>query len=59
MAVPVPKFRASEVVVFVVPERAVVPFKEALQPWVELFVVGAAQVPPAVPNPVVASLESQ
>jgi hypothetical protein len=55
----VPKFRASEVVVFVVLERAVVPVEDVLQPCVELFVVGAAQVPAAVPKPLVASLLSQ
>ena len=41
----VPKFRASEVVVFVVPDMAPVPAEDVLQPWVALFVVGAAQVP--------------
>ena len=56
---PVPKFRGSEVVVVVVPESVLVPAEEVLQPWVELFVVGAAQVPPAVPNPAVESLLSQ
>ena len=55
----VPKFKASEVVVFVVPERALVPAEEVLQPWVELFVVGEAHVPPAVPNPALESLVSQ
>ena len=55
----VPKFRASEVVVVVVPESVAVPVALVLQPWVELFVVGATQVPPAVPNPAVESLLSQ
>ncbi len=58
-AEPVPKCKASEVVVLVVPDRTLVPAEEVLQPWVELFVVGAAQVPPAVPNPAVESLLSQ
>lgn len=55
----VPKFSASEVVVVVVPERPDVPAEEVLQPWVALFVVGAAHVPAAVPKPAVASLVSQ
>ena len=55
----VPKFSASEVVVVVVPDMTLTPVAEVLQPWVELFVVGAAQVPPAVPKPDVESLESQ
>ena len=57
--VEVPKFRESEVVVVVLPESVLVPAEEVLQPWVESFVVGAAQVPPAVPNPAVESLLSQ
>ena len=56
---PVPKFRASPVVVVVVPERVLVPAEEVLQPCVASFVVGAAQVPPAVPKPAVESLLSQ
>ncbi len=56
---PVPKFRMSEVVVVVVPDRALVPAEEVLQPWVELFVVGAAHMPPAVPKPDVELLLSQ
>ena len=55
----VPKFSASEVVVVVVPEMLMLPTEEVLQPWVELFVVGAAQVPPAVPKPAVLLLVSQ
>ena len=55
----VPKFNASEVVVLVVPDMALVPAEEVLQPWVELFVVGSAHVPCAVPNPAVESLLSQ
>jgi hypothetical protein len=55
----VPKFSASEVVVVVVLDMAEVPAAEVLQPWVELFVVGAAHVPPAVPKPAVESLASQ
>ncbi len=58
-AVPVPKFRASEVVVVVVPESVAVPVALVLQPWVASFVVGAAQVPPAVPKPAVEPLLSQ
>ena len=58
-AEPVPKFKASEVVVFVVPEGSVAPVESVLQPWVELFVVGAAQVPVAVPKPAVPPLLSQ
>ena len=58
-SVEVPKFSASEVVVVVVPDMTLTPVAEVLQPWVELFVVGAAQVPPAVPKPDVESLESQ
>ena len=58
-AEPVPKFRASEVVVVVVLEGSVAPVASVLQPWVELFVVGAAHVPPAVPKPAVAPLLSQ
>ena len=57
--VEVPKFRASAVVVVVVPERAVPPVESVLQPWVALFVVGAAQVPPAVPKPAVPLFVSQ
>ena len=55
----VPKFRASEVVVVFDPDMALVPAEEVLQPWVELLVVGAAQVPCAVPKPAVESFESQ
>ena len=55
----VPKIRVSEVVLVVVPDIAFVPADEVLQPWVELFVVGAAHVPPAVPKPAVESLVSQ
>ena len=55
----VPKFSASEVVVVVVPEGSVAPVESELQPWVALFVVGAAQVPVAVPKPAVAPLLSQ
>jgi hypothetical protein len=55
----VPKFRASEVVVVVVPDKALTPVEEELQPWVASFVVGAAQVPCAVPNPAAESFESQ
>ena len=55
----VPKFKALVVLVVVVPERAVTPVEEELQPCVALFVVGAAQVPPAVPKPAAESLESQ
>ena len=58
-AEPVPKFKASAVVVFVVPDMTLTPVAEVLQPWVELFVVGAAQVPPAVPKPDVESFVSQ
>ena len=58
-SVAVPKFSALFVAVVVVPESVSVPAEEVLQPWVELFVVGAAQMPPAVPNPVVESLLSQ
>ena len=58
-SVEVPKFRASAVVVLVVPERALEPSGEVVQPWVELLVVGAAQTPPAVPKPAVASFASQ
>ena len=58
-AVPVPKFRSSDVVVVVVPESVSVPAEERLQPGVASFVVGAAQVPPAVPKPAVESLLSQ
>ena len=57
--VEVPKFRESEVVVVVLPESVLVPAEEVLQPCVASFVVGAAQVPPAVPNPAVESLLSQ
>ena len=56
---PVPKFKASEVVVLVVPDMAFVPAEDVLQPCVALFVVGSAHVPPAVPNPTVASFASQ
>ncbi len=58
-SVEVPKFKESEVPVVVVPERALVPSGEVDQPWVELFVVGEAHVPAAVPKPAVASFESQ
>ena len=58
-SVEVPKFSASEVVVVVVPDMALTPVAEVLQPCVELFVVGAAHVPPAVPNPAVESFVSQ
>jgi len=58
-AEPVPKFKASEVVVVVVPDGSVPPVESLLQPWVELFVVGAAQVPVAVPKPAVPPLLSQ
>jgi hypothetical protein len=58
-AEPVPKFKASAEVVVTVPERDDVPAEEVLQPWVELLVVGSAQVPPAVPKPEVESLVSQ
>jgi hypothetical protein len=58
-AEPVPKFKASEVVLVVSPLRVEVPAEEVLQPWVALLVVGAAHIPPAVPNPAVASLASQ
>jgi hypothetical protein len=58
-AEPVPKFKASVALVVVVPDIALVPAAEELQPWVELFVVGAAHVPVAVPKPAVESLESQ
>ena len=58
-AEPVPKFRASVAFVVVVPEGSVAPVASVLQPWVELFVVGAAQVPPAVPTPAVPPLLSQ
>lgn len=58
-SVEVPKFKASEAPVAVVPERALVPSEEVDQPWVELFVVGEAHVPAAVPKPAVASFVSQ
>ncbi len=57
--VDVPKFSASEVVVFVVPDNVTFPATAVLQPWVELFVVGGAQVPPAVPKPTVELFVSQ
>ena len=57
--VEVPKLSASPVVVVVVPDMALTPVAEVLQPCVELFVVGAAHVPPAVPNPAVESFVSQ
>ena len=55
----VPKFSASEVVVVVVPDNVTFPSTAVLQPWVALFVVVPAQVPPAVPKPTVESLLSQ
>ncbi len=55
----VPKFSASEVVVVVVPDMTLTPVAEVLHPWVELFVVGSAHVPCAVPNPALESLLSQ
>ena len=55
----VPKFRASVVAVVVVPVGSVAPVEDELQPWVASFVVGAAQVPVAVPKPVVEPLLSQ
>ena len=55
----VPKFSASAVVVVVVPEGSVAPVEDELQPWVASFVVGAAQVPVAVPKPAVPPLASQ
>ena len=58
-SVDVPKFSELDVVVVVVPESAEVPNELVLQPWVASLVVGAAQVPAAVPNPAVASLLSQ
>ena len=57
--VEVPKLSASPVVVVVVPDMALTPVAEVLQPCVELFVVGAAHVPPAVPKPAVELLVSQ
>ena len=57
--VEVPKFRASEVVVVFAPDITLAPVEEVLQPWVELFVVGAAHVPCAVPKPDEESLLSQ
>lgn len=58
-AEPVPKFKASVALVVVVPEGSVAPVESVLQPWVELFVVGAAHVPVAVPKPAVPPLLSQ
>ena len=58
-AEPVPKFSVSPVVVLVVPDMTSVPAEEVLQPWVASFVVGAAQVPCAVPKPAVSLFESQ
>ena len=58
-AEPVPNCKASEVAVVVVLEGSVAPVASPLQPWVELFVVGAAHVPEAVPKPVVEPLLSQ
>ena len=55
----VPKFRASVVAVVVLPVGSVAPVEDELQPWVASFVVGAAQVPVAVPKPVVEPLLSQ
>ncbi len=55
----VPKNRLSPVVVLVVPDITFVPAEEPLHPWVASFVVGAAQVPCAVPKPAVESFESQ
>ena len=49
----VPKYRLSACVVVVVPEREAVPAELVDHPCVELFVVGAAQVQPAVPKPAV------
>jgi hypothetical protein len=40
------------------PDMVVLPVLSIVQPWVELFVVGAAQVPCAVPKPAVESFES-
>ena len=57
--VEVPKFSASEVVVVFDPDITAVPAEDWLQPWVALFVVGAAHVPPAVPKPAVLLLVSQ
>ena len=55
----VPNHRVSAAVVFIVPDMTFVPAEERLQPWVASFVVGAAQVPCAVPKPAVESFESQ
>ncbi len=55
----VPKFKESVELVVVVPEGSVLPVESVLQPWVALFVVGAAHVPPAVPKPAVPPLLSQ
>ncbi len=55
----VPKFKSSEVVVLVVPVMVFVPADEVDHPWVELFVVGSAHVPVAVPKPEVEPLPSQ
>ena len=40
------------------PDMVVVPALSVVQPWVALFVVGAAHVPCAVPKPAVESFES-
>jgi hypothetical protein len=54
-----PKFKALVVLVVVVPESAEEPVEEEDHPCVALFVVGAAQIPPAAPKPVVALFVSQ
>lgn len=55
----VPKVDASDVGVAVVPDIALVPAGAVFQPCLGSFVVGSAQVPPAVPMPAVETLLSQ
>ena len=57
--VEVPKFRASAVAVVMLAPVAATPVESVLQPCVASPVVGAAQVPPAVPKPAVVPLSSQ
>lgn len=59
LAVLEPNHSVSEVVVVFDPDMTFVPAEERLQPCVASLVVGAAQVPCAVPKPAVESFESQ
>ena len=56
--VEVPKLILSDVVVVFEPDIDEVPALLRVQPWVALFVVGAAHVPWALPKPAAESLES-